>query len=75
MQGEQREAKGMRRVDFSSEDYIAIAKPEKFNCPVCLELMIHPAITDCGHAFCLPCLEEALKHKPACSLCRKDLNY
>lgn len=62
-------------MDFSSEEYIDIARPEKFHCPVCLELMIHPVLTHCGHAFCLPCLEEALKHKSACSLCRKDLDY
>lgn len=31
---------------------------------------MEPILTPCGHAFCLPCIEESLRHKNACSLCR-----
>lgn len=30
---------------------------EKFSCPICLEILLEPILTPCGHAFCRPCIE------------------
>lgn len=53
----------------------AIVTLEKFSCPICLEIMIEPILTPCGHAFCRPCIEESLLHKNACSLCRESISF
>lgn len=34
---------------------------------------MEPVLTPCGHVFCLPCVEESLRHKAACSICRHPL--
>ena len=53
----------------------AIVTLEKFSCPICLEIMVEPMLTPCGHAFCRPCIEESLLHKNACSLCRESISF
>ena len=39
-------------------------------CPICLELMSSPAITQCGHTFCRGCIDAALLRSPLCPACR-----
>lgn len=44
-------------------------------CMICLETQTTKTITKCcNNAFCLKCLTEWLKRKPACPLCKKDIN-
>lgn len=44
-------------------------------CMICLDTQTTKTITKCcNNAFCLKCLTEWLKRKPACPLCKKDIN-
>ena len=45
-------------------------------CPICLRNIYKGMfVTHCLHFFCLECIEEALKIKKSCPLCRKKLYY
>ena len=45
-----------------------------FSCAVCTDLIYRPVSSTCGHTFCKMCLEEALKHKPHCPICRDTIS-
>ena len=42
-------------------------------CPICLELMIFPALTACGHAFCYQCIDESVLFSQNCPNCRENI--
>uniref|UniRef100_A0A7N9ANH3 LON peptidase N-terminal domain and ring finger 3 n=1 Tax=Mastacembelus armatus TaxID=205130 RepID=A0A7N9ANH3_9TELE len=37
-------------------------------------LFYEPVTTQCGHTFCLQCLERCLDHNPKCPLCKEELS-
>src|SRR5262249_2304070 len=45
---------------------------EMFLCPVCLEVLVQPISTQCGHTACKRCLIRALGNNPSptCPVCR-----
>ena len=56
----------------------ATPRPEDaWKCSICLDEMVNPASTTCGHVFCHDCIRNALKAAPAkgkkCPQCRKKL--
>ncbi|SPP82852.1 E3 ubiquitin-protein ligase RNF4 isoform X2 [Drosophila guanche] len=46
-----------------------------YKCPVCLECVRHrePVSTKCGHVFCRPCIETAIRTTHKCPMCNKKL--
>lgn len=44
--------------------------PEIQNCPICLEQVHDPVVTDCNHTFCRYCLLNWLIKHPSCPCCR-----
>lgn len=40
------------------------------DCPVCMSLMIEPTKLNCGHRFCIQCMDEVLKTNEKCPMCR-----
>lgn len=52
----------------------ACLDPQEFTCSICLELMIHPINLECGHSFCLRCMENLNKTEMRyrCALCRAN---
>ena len=45
--------------------------PKDLYCPLCLEVLTEPYLTDCGHHFCNGCLAPLLKDKEPCPVCRE----
>lgn len=47
---------------------------EPLRCPICLELLVEPATTPCGHAFCGGCIEQhRVFMRGSCPVCRGGL--
>ena len=45
----------------------------EMTCPVCLDLLLEPVLTTCGHDFCRSCLDKCLDHNlESCPVCRKE---
>lgn len=43
-------------------------------CIVCMEIMIKPTLTECGHLYCLECIKSCIIMKPMCPLCKKPID-
>jgi hypothetical protein len=46
---------------------------EDLNCAICLEILVWPVLTGCGHAFCYQCLDESLLFSSNCPICRESI--
>lgn len=48
---------------------------EEQSCPVCLDIIEdkNSVVTECGHKFHFSCLQESLKSKNSCPMCRKKI--
>mmetsp|Transcript_2644 Transcript_2644/g.2771 ORF Transcript_2644/g.2771 Transcript_2644/m.2771 type:complete len:325 (-) Transcript_2644:367-1341(-) len=51
----------------------SLIKLEQLLCPICLEMMVNPVTTFCGHSFCEFCIFESLIFKSYCPVCREDI--
>lgn len=49
------------------------ATHDELNCPICLEMLVSPALTTCGHVFCLQCLDESMLFGHNCPNCRENI--
>ena len=46
---------------------------EEIQCPICLEILVHPRTCDpCGHSFCAPCLQDL--DNDNCPHCRQSIH-
>jgi DNA repair protein RAD5 len=43
------------------------------NCSICLDKLVDPTLTACGHLFCYKCLKMCLGDKKRCPMCKSDL--
>ena len=49
---------------------------EDMTCPICMEILQNPVTIDCGHNFCLQCINQVGKTKEIlhCPLCQLPVN-
>ena len=67
-------------VDEGSRSAIdeALVENEALVCPICLNYLVEPLVTPCGHCFCRACLLSATILAPdgrACPICRAAINF
>lgn len=53
-----------------SEVMAWIPAGQQRKCTLCLEAFKDPSVTTCGHVFCWSCIQDWVKEKPECPLCR-----
>ena len=51
-----------------------IPDDEKWKCPICYDSLNQPVVTQCGHAFCWPCINEWLKRSNVCPVCHGTID-
>lgn len=50
-----------------------VPKEPKFSCPVCMNELVDPSSTICGHIFCQKCIKLSIQTQKKCPTCRKKL--
>lgn len=65
---------GRARYDLGDPDVMGwIPGPHGRKCTLCLELMKDPSVTTCGHTFCWRCIQDWVREKAECPLCRQHV--
>ncbi|KAL9109301.1 MAG: hypothetical protein Q9227_006056 [Pyrenula ochraceoflavens] len=62
------------RFDVKDDAVMAwIPAGQQRKCTLCLEPFRDPSVTTCGHVFCWTCVQDWVKEKAECPLCRQDV--
>lgn len=68
------DGEGKARYDLRDPDVMGwIPGPHGRKCTLCLEPMKDPSVTTCGHAFCWRCIQDWVREKTECPLCRQHV--
>ena len=62
------------RYNLSDASVLGWIQPaQQRKCTLCLEPMRDPSVTTCGHVFCWTCIQDWVREKPECPLCRQGI--
>lgn len=62
------------RYDLSTPSVMSWIPPgQQSKCTLCLEPFRDPSVTTCGHVFCWTCIQDWVKEKAECPLCRQAI--
>jgi peroxin-10 len=61
------------RYDLSANVMSWIPAGQQSKCTLCLEPLRDPSVTTCGHVFCWTCIQDWVKEKAQCPLCRQAI--
>lgn len=68
------DGEGKARYDLGDPDVMGwIPGPHGRKCTLCLEPMKDPSVTTCGHAFCWRCIQDWVRERTECPLCRQHV--
>lgn len=62
-----------KAVQALPEPVREVPKEPKFSCPVCMNELVEPSSTICGHIFCQKCIRAAIQANKKCPNCRRKL--
>ena len=57
------------------EIYTNLSQEAIFQCSICIEMLLQPMITNCGHSFCNKCLARWTQESSTCPECRNELTH
>ncbi|KAL4788063.1 SNF2 family N-terminal domain-containing protein [Aspergillus varians] len=55
------------------QDMLQIRIESQEACPICLDVLEHPVITACAHAFDRDCIEQVIDRQHKCPMCRAEI--
>ncbi|KAL3446281.1 SNF2 family N-terminal domain-containing protein [Aspergillus insuetus] len=55
------------------QDMLQIRIESQETCPICLDILEHPVITACAHAFDRECIEQVIDRQHKCPMCRAGI--
>lgn len=58
------------KEDTPKEDVLEEDIPEDLKCIICMDLFLNPVVVSCGHTFCKICVQDLIRDKPSCPVCR-----
>jgi peroxin-10 len=61
------------RYDLSADVMSWIPAGQQAKCTLCLEPLRDPSVTTCGHVFCWTCIQDWVREKAQCPLCRQAI--
>ncbi len=62
------------RYDLAEADMMSwIPAGQHSKCTLCLEPFRDPSVTTCGHVFCWTCIQDWVREKAECPLCRQAI--
>jgi peroxin-10 len=62
------------RYDLSTQNVMSwIPAGQQSKCTLCLEPFRDPSVTTCGHVFCWTCIQDWVREKAECPLCRQTI--
>ena len=70
---------GQDTVDLTPEnrralqDMLQLSIDSHEDCPICLETLKNPVITNCAHVYCFECIEPVIDTQHKCPMCRAEL--
>ncbi|XP_074134743.1 E3 ubiquitin-protein ligase DTX3L-like [Sminthopsis crassicaudata] len=69
--GDLRKEEKEKEEGEEEEDEEEEEEDEEEECVICMEVIHYKEVLPkCKHAFCGPCIREAMKHKPVCPVCQ-----
>ncbi|XP_022180896.1 E3 ubiquitin-protein ligase RNF8-like [Myzus persicae] len=64
-----------RNAKLTETFNVLLLEDKDYQCPVCHETFIKPALLSCSHMFCTWCLENCSKENNHCPLCRVPITH
>ena len=55
--------------EVDTHHFRVLVNEDVLTCAICLQLLLSPVLTECGHSFCLACAEDLANNGFSCGIC------